>query len=204
MSDLENAERWLSRSGHDGDVIEDELAHLRARIEELKKDVAFYRDGVSEDATDPGELRERIEELEGAIMTWKAEEAAWKEVEVGLLARIEELENQNNVLHLEVNRWNQATNTICDRLVKSLGAGVASDIACQETLAARQDIGEKCFSPGIHITHKQIEQSRKLTGDLRVNLLRLGQPEIERIICNTRDELMEELGINEKRSTDDE
>ena len=42
----------------------EEVERLRAKVEELEKDIAFYRDGVSEDATDPGELRERIEELE--------------------------------------------------------------------------------------------------------------------------------------------
>ena len=98
-----------------------------------------------------------IEQSQAAIVTWKEEEAAWKITEARLLARVGKLDSQNNLLRSEVERWNVCTNNICNRLVTRCGVGVASDIACQETLAARQDIGERCFDLGHHITNKMID-----------------------------------------------
>ena len=50
---------------------------------------------------------------------------------------------------------------------------------------------------GAHlITDDQIDAAWEKTESLRVNLQKLEQPEIERIICNTREELMREFNIH--------
>jgi predicted RNase H-like nuclease (RuvC/YqgF family) len=55
------------------------------------------------------------------------------------------------------------------------------------------DIRDKC--PGHHITDKQINAAWEKTESLRGSLLALERPDIEKITCNIREELMREFNI---------
>jgi hypothetical protein len=48
---------------------------------------------------------------------------------------------------------------------------------------------------GVYITHDQIKAAWDKTEELRASLKRLGQFEVEILICNAREELMKELNI---------
>ena len=60
----------------------------------------------------------------------------------------------------------------------------------------RRPITPHALDGGRWITYKEIAAAWERTEDLRADLQKLEQPEIERITCNVRDELMRELGID--------
>jgi len=57
------------------------------------------------------------------------------------------------------------------------------------------DLGIGFAKRGMFITDEQIDSAWELTESLRKNLQKLNQPEIERITCDVRKELMREFGI---------
>ena len=67
---------------------------LHTRVEELDSAITTWKAQESIWKEIRRNLRNRIDELESATATWEAEEAAWKEIEAGLLARVEELDKE--------------------------------------------------------------------------------------------------------------
>jgi hypothetical protein len=122
-----------------------------------------------------GAWRGVIDPLRADLDSRKQRIKTYEERIEGLCARVEGLEREK---HPEIS-------------VTADSGGIALYVNGE-----RRPITPHALDGGRWITYKEIAVARKLTEDLRAHLQKLEQPEIERITCNVRDELMRELGID--------